>query len=241
VLSDAADAFDFGFLNTKEGNDRMNWKKKIPLIMAAVGVLSFVGAILLLALAVPKADATYKRVLEVIISCLMIILSLLIAYYLYVIRDAEPNFFLFDRAKKKNIPVENLNFTIVNERMSFFLTMVCESVEELWVDNVLESDRKLGYRRVYRPLLAYKMLYDLADKDLAEYWGFLCNAKPETINSMCGALEQGGEQEMVKAFRFIMENYRDNPEKIKDFVCGNMRYIRGRMLSYIKRNIEMFY
>jgi cytochrome c biogenesis protein CcdA len=134
----------FGSVNAKEGNDRMNWKKKIPLIMAAVGVLSFVGAILLLALAVPKADATYKRVLEVIISCLMIILSLLIAYYLYVIRDAEPNFFLFDRAKKKNIPVENLNFTIVNERMSFFLTMVCESVEELWVDNVLESDRKLG-------------------------------------------------------------------------------------------------
>ena len=101
----------------------MNWKKKIPLIMAIVGVLSFIGAILLLVLAVPKADATYKRVLEVIISCLMIILSLLIAYYLYVIRDAEPNFFLFDRAKKKNIPVENLNFTIVNERMSFFLTM----------------------------------------------------------------------------------------------------------------------
>ena len=98
----------------------MNWKKKIPLIMAIVAVFSFVGAILLLVLAVPKADAAYKRVLEVIISCLMIIISLLIAYYLYVIRDAEPNFFLFDRAKKKNIPVENLTFTIVNLAWVFF-------------------------------------------------------------------------------------------------------------------------
>ncbi len=209
--------------------------------MAILAIISFVGAILLLALAVPNADAAYKKVLEIIISVLMLILSLLIAYYLYVIRDVEPNFFLFDRKKKKNIPIENLNFTIVNERMSFFLTMVCESVGELWTENTLECDRKLGYRRVYRPLLAYKMLYDLAEMDIAEYWSFLFYAKPEVIESVANALEQGGEQEMVKAFRYIMEHYRETPEKIKDFVCGNKKYIRGRMMSYIKRNIELFY
>ena len=219
----------------------MNLKKQLPLIVSIVGVLSFVGALLILFIAVPNANATYKRVLEIIISCLMILLSLLAAYYVYITRDAEPNFFLFDRAKKRNIPVENLTFTIVNERMSFFLTMVCESVEELWQTDVLESDRKLGYRRVYRPLLAYKMLYDLADKNIATYWELLYNAKPEVIESLCSALAQGGEKEMVKAFRYIMENYRATPEKIKDFVCGNMKYIRGRMLGYIKRNIEMFY
>ena len=211
------------------------------MILSVVGAVSFIGALLILFLLVPNADATYKRVLEIVISCLMIVLSLLVVYYLYITRDAEPNFFLFDRAKKRNIPVENLTFTIVNERMSFFLTMVCESVEQLWQNNVLESDRKLGYRRVYRPLLAYKMLYDLADKNIAAYWDLLFAADKATVNSLCGALEQGGEQEMVKAFRYIMENYRDNPEKIKDFVCGNMRYIRGRMLGYIKRNIELFY
>lgn len=219
----------------------MNLKKQLPLILAIVGILSFVGAILILCFALPRADATYKRVLEIIISCLMLLLSLLILYYLYITRDAEPNFFLFDRARKRNIPVEDLTFTIVNERMSFFLTMVCESAEQLWQDNVLESDRKLGYRRVYRPLLAYKMLYDLADKNIAAYWNLLLTATPATVDSLCSALEQGGEKEMVKAFRYIMENYRENPEKIKDFVCGNMRYIRGRMLGYIKRNIELFY
>ena len=81
----------------------------------------------------------------------------------------------------------------------------------------------------------------LADKGIETYWELLFEAKPATIQSLCSALEQGGEREMVKAFRYIMENYRENPEKIKDFVCGNMRYLRGRMLSYIKRNIELFY
>ncbi len=219
----------------------MNWKKKIPLIMAAVAIVSLVGAILLFVLAVPNANAAYKRVLEIILGILMIVLSVAIGYYLLVTRDVEPNFFLFDRAKKKNIPVENLTFTIVNERMSFFLTMVCDSAEQLWEENVLESDRKLGYRRVYRPLLAYKMLYDLADKNNDSYWSLLLQASPATVASLASALGQGGEQEMVKAFCFIMENYRSNPEKIKDFVCGNMRYIRGRMLGYIKKNIEYFY
>ena len=216
-------------------------KKWMPIIMTAVAVISLIGSILLFAIALPKADVPYKTVLTIIMAVLMAVLTLLIVFYLLLTRDVEPNFFLFDRAKKRNIPVEELTFTIVNERMSFYLTMVCESAEQLWEEDVLERDRLLGQRRVYRPLLAYKMLYDLADKDIAKYWDLLICAKPETVNSLCGALEQGGEREMVKAFRFIMENYRDKPEKIKDFVCCNSRYIRGRMLGYIKKNIEYFY
>ncbi|MBR2020655.1 MAG: hypothetical protein IKA05_09690 [Clostridia bacterium] len=219
----------------------MNLKKILPVIVAVVGVLSLVGALLILILALPKADAAYKRVLEILVSVLMLLLAGLAALYLYITRDSDPNFFLFDRAKKRNMPVENLNFEIVNERMNFYLTRVCESSEQLWRGDVLESDRKLGFRRVYRPLLAYKMLYDLAEKNEDSYWELLLSASPATLNSLFSALEQGGEREMVKAFRYIVDNYRNNPEKIKDFVCGNMRYVRGRMLGYIKRNIELFY
>jgi len=219
----------------------MNLKKKLPLILLIVACVSLIGAVLLFVLAVPRADATYKRVMEIIIASLMIVLSLLIFYYLWVIRDAEPNFFLFDRAKKRNIPVESLTFAIVNEKMNFYLTMVCDSPEQLWQEDILERERVLGYRRVYRPLLAYKMLYDLADKKIASYWELLLNAKEETILSICGALMQAGEQEMAKAFRFLMTNYREKPEKIKDFVEGNSRYIRGKMIGYVKKNIEFFY
>lgn len=209
--------------------------------MAFVGFVTLIGAVLLFALALPRADAAYKRVLTIVIAALMLLMTLLIVYYLYVTRDAEPNFFLFDRTKKKNISVDHLTFQIVNERMSFFQTLVCNSPEQLWQNDILDNNVKMGYRKVFRPLLAYKMLYDLADKDIAAYWDLLLHASPETIASLCSALEQGGEKDMVKAFRYIMENQRENPAKIKEFVTGNMRYIRGRMLGYIKRNIELFY
>ncbi|MBQ8311226.1 MAG: hypothetical protein IJX80_09485 [Clostridia bacterium] len=216
-------------------------KKKLPLIMAIAAGLCLIGAILILAIPVAFADAAYKRVIGTIIAVLMIILALLAAFYLWLCRDTEPNFFLFDRQKKRNISPDELNFTVANERLNFLLTAVSQSMEELWTEDVLENELKLGYRKIYRPLIAYKMLYDLADKNIDSYWTYLENASPETVESIAKALEQAGETEMVKAFRFIMENYRSEPAKIRNFISGNLKYIRGRIMFYIKRNIEMFY
>ena len=105
----------------------MNWKKKLPLVLLILAVVSLIGSLLLLILAAPRANAEYKKVLIVIVASLMLLLSGLILYYLWIIRDAEPNFFLFDRAKKRNIPVEYLTFAIVNEKMNFYLfvTILC--------------------------------------------------------------------------------------------------------------------
>ncbi len=216
-------------------------KKNLPTIMAVAAVVSFIGAILVLVFPVRVADAPYKQVLGVIIAVFMFLLAGLIAIYLWLNRDTEPNFFLFDRQRKRNISIDDLTFKFANERLSFLLTTVSQSPEELWREDVLENELKLGYRKVYRPLIAYKMLYDLADKNVDSYWEYLQTATPETVLSIARALEQAGETEMVKAFVFIMENYRGEPAKIRNFVMGNQKYIRGRIMAYIKRNIELFY
>ena len=216
-------------------------KDKLPLIMALVLVVSIAASVALFVLVVPNSDAVYKTVLSIICASLFAVLAVVIIIYFAISRDTEPNFFLFDRAKKRNISVDNLNFTILNERMTFFLTLVCERTEDLWQPGVLEDNRNFGYRGVYKPLVAYKMLYDLGDKDNSALWEIVKHADPETIASVCNALERGGEQEMVKAFRYIYENFRDDDKKMRDFICGNLRYIRGKMLAYVKRHIELFY
>ncbi len=216
-------------------------KKYLPTIMAVAAVVSFVGAILILVIPVARADVPYKQVLGTIIAIFMFLLSALIAIYLWLNRDTEPNFFLFDRQRKRNIPLDDLTFKFANERLSFLLTTVSQSPEDLWNKDVLENELKLGYRKVYRPLIAYKMLYDLADKNVDSYWEYLLTATPETVLSIARALEQAGETEMPKTFVFIMENYRGDPDKIKNFISGNQKYIRGRIMAYIKRNIELFY
>ncbi len=216
-------------------------KKKLPLIMAIVAILCVVCAILIFLFPVANADAGYKKVIGIIIGALLLLFALLDVIYLWLGRDSEPNFFLFDRQKKRNIDVDNLTFKFANERLSFLLTTISDSTEELWTGDILENELKLGYRKVYRPLIAYKMLYNLADQNLDDYWEYLIKATPETVESIAKALRQGGETEMVRVFLFIMQTYREDPAKIRNFVLGNQKYIRGRIMAYIKRNIEMFY
>ena len=217
-------------------------KKWLPIVLSIVAIASIVIAFVLFFVAVPRADGVaYKRVLGVIAGILFVFLALLSAYYIFLMQDRESNFFLFDRQRKRNISIDDLTFKFANERLSFLLTTVSQSAEDLWHEDVLENELKLGYRKVYRPLIAYKMLYDLADKNVDSYWEYLLTATPETVLSIARALEQAGEKEMVKAFIFIMENYRGEPAKIRNFVLGNQKYIRGRIMAYIKRNIELFY
>ena len=179
---------------------------------------------------------------------LLLLFALCLCYFL-VTRDKDPNFFLFDRAKKKNLPLNKLTFTVVNERMNFLETMVCSSEEELWKKNILEN-AELGYRNVYRPLLAYKMIYDLADRDLDTYWFYLYNIPSSVLSALCRALEEGGDAEFAKMLHNAVVKYQEceeptqkkaREEKIREFVCKNMSYLRGRIMKYVQKNIELFY
>ena len=224
-------------------------KKHEKWIFILLGVLAFAGAILLLFVAAPRANAEYKRAMDVVIGILFLILFSLCLAYILLTRDKDPNFFLFDRVKKKNNPINKLSFTVVNERMNFLETMVCSSEEELWKKNILEN-AELGYHNVYRPLLAYKMIYDLADRDLDTYWFYLYNIPTPVLSALCRALEEGGDAEFAKMLHGAIEKYRDcqepgekkaREEKIREFVCKNMGYLRGKMMQYVKKNIDLFY
>jgi hypothetical protein len=220
----------------------MKMKKWLPIVLSIVAIASIVITFVLFFVAVPRTDGVaYKRVLGVIAGILFVFLALLSAYYIFLMQDRESNFFLFDRAKKRNIDVEQLNFAIVNDRMNFFLVYINTKPVQLWQEGVLDNNNVFGYRGVYRPLVAYKMLFDLTENDSDVYWDCLFNASNETINSLCRALEQGGEREMTKAIRFLTEKPDREKDKIKDFVKSNSRYIRGRMLNYVKKHIELFY
>ena len=105
-------------------------KRLMPLAMLLIAFLSLVAAIIVLVSAA-SADASYKKVLLRISAVLFFILMALALYYFYLTRESDPNFFLFDQTTRKNIPVDQLTFGIVNERMDFYLSLISDSDEEL--------------------------------------------------------------------------------------------------------------
>lgn len=221
----------------------MKLKKSLPAILLVAGVIFLAGAILIFAIAVPKADYAYKKILNILCAVFMLILTGLCVLYWFLSRDTYPNYFLFDRKKKKNIPVEKLKFAMVSDRMTFLLGQIAESPEALWKSDVLlHESETYGYRSVYKPLVAYKMLFDLGEQGVeTSYWTYFREAPECNINALCEALERVGEKKMVEAFKLIMARDPKDNMKIKEFLRRNMGYIRSKMVSYVVKHIELFY
>ena len=146
---------------------KINSKNMAIVLLIAAGVL-ILGGISLLLFLVPGA-ASFFKVCFIIISVLCILMGLGLLFTLYLGRDNDPNFFLYDTKTQRNIPVEELSFDRVNSRMSYFMTTLTTSQEKLWRPGVLDpASPRFGTDAVYLPLAAYKMLYDLVEIDTSE-------------------------------------------------------------------------
>ena len=222
---------------------KINSKNMAIVLMIAAGVL-ILGGISLLLFLVPGA-ASFFKVCLIVISVLCILMGLGLLFTLYLGRDNDPNFFLYDTKTQRNLPAEELTFDRVNSRMSYFLTTLSTSQEKLWADNILADNGtgRFGVNDVYRPLTAYKMLYDLVELDRPEGWALFLCASPATIDALRDALEENGEEAMSKALyhAYNSASGREDTEWLRDFLSGNAKYLRRRMLGYVQKNIEWFY
>ncbi len=222
---------------------KITMKQIAPAILVFAGVFLLAG-IILLAFLVPGAASSFYKACLAIIAVLCLLIGLGALYLLYLARDNEPNFFLYDTQTSRNMDAADLNFDRVNSRMSYFMTTLSTSQEKLWGDNVLAGDEaRFGIKGIYRPLAAYKMLYDLIEIDRPEGWQLFLCASPSVIDALGNALLENGEDAMVQTLHkaYSSATSRDDIEWLRDFVMGNQKYIRRRMLAYVQKNLEWFY
>jgi hypothetical protein len=220
-------------------NDKI--KRLLPLAMLLIAFLSLVAAIIVL-ISAAGADAAYKKVLLRIAAVLFFVLMGLALFYFYLTRESDPNFFLYDQESRCNIPVDRLTFSAVNERMDFYLSLISDSQEELWQGGVLaKNDGSFGREDIYRPLVAYKMLYDLTAENTDTAWHLLEFAEITTIRLLTRALKQGGDADMAQAIVELYKGEGEEGENLRDFLLGNQKYLRGRMLRDVKQHLDYFY
>ena len=218
--------------------------KNMSRILLIVAAVLIVGGIVMLALLVPGAASTFYKVCLAIISILCVLMGVGLLFCLFLGRDNDPNFFLYDPKTARNIPVSELDFERINSRMGYFMTTLSTSLEKLWSDNALDSrSEKFGVNEVYKPLAAYKMIYDLAEIDSPEGWRLFLNASPAAITSLTDALLLNGEDAMVKTLikAYNTASSIDDYEWLSDFLKGNKPYISRRMTAYVRKNMEWFY
>ncbi len=218
--------------------------KKLTTVLFVVAAVCIIAGIVLFALLVPGATSTFFCVCFVLMAVILLLIGVAIFYLLYNSRDTEPNFFLYDTSTYRNSELDELDFGRVNSRMGYFVSTLTASPDRLWTDNVLTvNPARFGVNEIYRPLAAYKMLYDLAEFDKPEKWSLFFQASPATMDALIAALQTAGEDDMLIKLRSAYEDggRSDGVEWIRDYIVGNKTYISRRMMGYVRKNIEWFY
>ena len=221
--------------------DMNNLKKKLPLVFLVLGGLLILGGILMLIFGAGDSLG-FLKVMFVITSIIMILLGAVCLYFVSTISGkVDPNFFLYETSTKNNMPLEELTFDHINRKMTYFMSRIAHNAREVWERDVVGSENELfGEDNQFRPLAAYKVLFDLVDRGNDVIWQLYLNASDEIIVSIADALVAGGDADLGKAVRHLHKTAEGDVQKTKKFLSDNKAYIQKKMIKYVKQNIEKF-
>ena len=216
----------------------MNNQKKslIMLISAVVALLLFVT---FLVIGITYSGGAVAKTVLIIISVLVLLLALELFYLSLLTKDTEPNYFLFNPTTNSNMPVSKLTFQAINVRMNRYLAGYAASEGKLWTDKVLDNPA-IEMDEVFKPLVAYKLLFDLADRDAEAAWKCFELASARTVEFIAIGLEKNGDVEFAKALRKIKSSAPVDLARLRDMLIKNKRYLQGKMFQYVTQNINKF-
>ena len=217
-------------------------KQNIQIILFVLcGVLAITGIATIVFGA--TANEGLLCALVIILGVVVILLGLAFAFLAFLIGSAEvANFFLYDNKLKSNRTIDELDFDLINKKMTFVMTKLTTSASKVWTENVFESDSdvfKDGDDR-FVPLVAYKILYDLSERSNEGVWNLYLMADASIIDAIASALEYNGDGELANAFRYLHTNAHGSYERTEKFLADNRKYIQAKMVKYVKSNIDRF-
>ena len=194
-------------------------KKYLPTILLIAGVVCLLIAVVIAVFAFAgNVETVLIKVMMIIAAVLFVVLGGLVMYLAMITTSVTKHFFLYDKNTGKNVRPSELTFDTVNKRMTFFMTRMASSERQVWSANIVGSnDERFGKNNVYRPLMAYKMIYDLTEHNSPEYWALFAKADVAIISSICDALSDNDDAQLGATLVFLREHHADNIEKISRF------------------------
>jgi hypothetical protein len=218
--------------------------KKLVTVLSVVAFALILGGIAMFAFVVPNASSSFYGAGQVVVATCMVAMGGGLLFFVYLSRDRESNFFLYDRKLGRNVSVDELTFDRINSRMSYFMSAIVALPQaDLWQTNIFAKEEHFGADGVYKPLAAYKMLYDLAEVDTPEGWRLFLGANPDLLDALTEAIHRNGDEDMARKLRAAYDNAAsiDDYDWVRDFITGNAKHLRNRMTFYVRKNLEWFY
>ncbi len=217
-------------------------QSKLKLVFGIAGIVLAVVAIALFFVgifAIDFGNAAVVKIMVFIISFLCLALAAELFYLLWIENDSAPNYFLYNSQTKRNIPANKLTIQIIHSKMNRYLSGFAPSEGKLWTDKILDNPY-LDIEDKFKPAVAYKLLYDLAEKDTEQAWKCFEQASEETVEFLCSALEMNYDTDMARTLRQMKGSNPLNLKLVRDYIVKNRNYLKGKLCRYIYDNIQLF-
>ena len=216
----------------------MEQKKLKLILMIGSAVFAIVGIVLFI-LGIALDITALPRTFVLISAVLSILLAAEGGYLLFLMQDTKQNYFLYNYQTKRNIPVQKLTFQTVNGRMNRYLSGYASSEGKIWTDRVFDNPY-LEMNDNFKPLVAYKLLFDLAEFDSENGWKCFDIASEETVDFICKGLEMNNDGELAKTLRQVKASKPLNLKFVRDYLVKNKKYLQKKMFIYVYDNIQSF-
>ena len=217
----------------------MDQQKKVRLIVGIASIVAAVLFVVLLVVGIVYDGSGLAKALLIIISVLVLALAAELGYLFMLFADTKPNYFLFNSKSNRNISVQKLTFQTINVRMNRYLAAYAPSEGKIWTDRVFDNPY-LEMDDSFKPLVAYKLLFDLAERDFDAGWKCFDLASDDTVEFIAAALEMNNDNEIAKNIRQLKMNKPTNLKYERDYLVGNRQYLQKKMFKYTVDNIDMF-
>ena len=217
----------------------MNQQKKTRMIIGIAALVAVVISITLLVVGILYSGGIFAKILLILISAAVLLLAAELGYFFMLFGDTKPNYFLFNSKTNRNMSVQKLTFQVLNVRMNRYLAAYAPSEGKIWTDRVLDNPY-LEMDDAFKPLVGYKLLFDLAERDFDAGWKCFDLASDETVEFIAAAIEMNGEADIAKNLRELKETKPTNLKHVRDYLVGNRKYLQSKMFKYTVENIEKF-
>ena len=212
-------------------------KKYVPYVASLAPILAAIIALIVGLV----SENTIIKILLIISTVLLLAMSALIAVYFFVLREFRKNYFLTDMKSGRNMRCSELTFEHINDQMNFFMAKRISAESEMWLGGFLGKRGMFGVNEVFKPLAVYKMLYDLGERNEYSGWRMFYDMSDADFARMINCLESVNDLNMsLKLTALRSVNDGTATDRLSDFIIGNKKYIRNRMMSYVVDNIEKF-
>lgn len=217
----------------------MKQQEKIKLIVGIGAIVAAILAITLLVVGIVYNGGTLAKVLIFVISFFVLALAAELGYLFMLFGSTKPNYFLFNPKTNRNMAPQKLTFQIINVRMNRYLSTFASSEGKIWTDGVLDNP-SLEMDEAFKPLVSYKLLFDLAERDFDAGWRCFDLASDATVEFICSALDFSGDAELAKNLRDFKSVKPTNMKYVRDYLVANRKYLQSRMFGYTVDNIDKF-